>query len=625
MDLGVELLPLSERPFDPATYRPAIHVLPPDGLRQFRSFERYAAPELLLREPTSHLSFGTPEEGSHTIRGYGNTGAREWYDELPDAVQRIVDRAGFGTFCRGLSRLSTCRPLLPLWRRDGIGVGGDPIPFDTDMDEWTAAQVHLLGEAPPLARPGFVRYSWFEAQFRVQPALGEETQMTEEDVERYARGFLMFLFGTTIFADRANTMPLCLLSALVDVRDILHYDWGGAALATLYGYMSSASRGSGQLLGGYWRAWELWVYAYFPRLAPVPVAEPPPAVPFSSRFDGRCTRRPRETFGFFRQYFDTITLAEITWRPWASLPSAMRGRFPGAEETSRFRILLEGPVCRAWYLGERFLRQTRGLPEQIVPAHPPAEMRETEGLTPEQLDDYSIGWEEAGFRGIGDYQEYVRTYLMRPLSGRRAEGARPVASAAGAGAGAGAGSSRRARVRSRGGVRGGRGAGWPALPAVLTFQGQGGSTNQIPFAPSPAGHEFIDVPDLPPASSEYTRQSLAMNASMMGMLQRTFDLLAVYSIPPPFQIPMAGGAPARPSVPARGRDEEGRIFPRTRGGRTHVGSSSRAPVPDDDDDEESEAEAGSSEEETGDSSSSGSDDDADDAPGPSSRKRTRTD
>ena len=60
-DPGVELLPLSERPFDPVTYRPAIHVLPPDGLRQFRSFERYAAPELLLREPTSHLSFGTSE------------------------------------------------------------------------------------------------------------------------------------------------------------------------------------------------------------------------------------------------------------------------------------------------------------------------------------------------------------------------------------------------------------------------------------------------------------------------------------------------------------------------------------------------------------------------------------
>ena len=143
----------------------------------------------------------------------------------------------------------------------GIGVGGDPIPFDIDMDEWTAAQIHLLSAAPPLARPGYVRYSWFEVQFRVQPTLVDAAPITLEAVERYARGFLMFLFGTTIFADRANTVPLCLLSALVDVRDILHYDWGGAALATLYGYMSSASRGSGQLLGGYWRAWEVHFFS----------------------------------------------------------------------------------------------------------------------------------------------------------------------------------------------------------------------------------------------------------------------------------------------------------------------------------------------------------------------------
>ena len=61
MDPEVELLPLSERPFDPATYRPAIHVLPPDGLRQFRSFDMALDLELLLREPVSHLSSGTSE------------------------------------------------------------------------------------------------------------------------------------------------------------------------------------------------------------------------------------------------------------------------------------------------------------------------------------------------------------------------------------------------------------------------------------------------------------------------------------------------------------------------------------------------------------------------------------
>mgnify|MGYP003702780669 CR=1 FL=1 len=67
MDPRVELLPLSERPYDPTPYRQAIHVLPPDGLRQFRSFERDVALELLLREPTSHLSFGTSEVALHLL------------------------------------------------------------------------------------------------------------------------------------------------------------------------------------------------------------------------------------------------------------------------------------------------------------------------------------------------------------------------------------------------------------------------------------------------------------------------------------------------------------------------------------------------------------------------------
>lgn len=152
---------------------------------------------------------------------------------------------------------------------------------------------------------------------------------------------------------------------------------------------------------------------------------------------------------------------------------------------------------------------------------------------------------------------------MRPLSGGpRAERERPAAPVAGAGAEAGAGASKRARVRGRGGVQRGRGTSWPALPTLLTYRGQDGATYQIPFAPPPADHELAGIPDLPPvcitsfcilhwhfilvylifrgiliylvllqASSEYTRQSVELNASMMGMLQWTFDLLALYSIP----------------------------------------------------------------------------------------------
>ena len=177
----------------------------------------------------------------------------------------------------------------------------------------------------------------------------------------------------------------------------------------------------------------------------------------------------------------------------------MRDHYEGAEETARCRILLEGPVCRAWYLGERFLRQTLGLPEQIVPGSPLTHMRHTERFSLEQMRGFTVGWSEEHHRGEGDYAEYVRTYIMRPLSGgRRAEGERPAAPAAGAGAGAGAGTSRRARVHGRSGAQGGRGTGWPALPTVLSYRGQDGATYQIPFAPPPADHELAGIPDLPP-------------------------------------------------------------------------------------------------------------------------------
>ena len=61
MDPEAELLPLSVRPFDPATYWPASHILPPDGLRQFKIFNRTMPLEFLLREPESHLSYGASE------------------------------------------------------------------------------------------------------------------------------------------------------------------------------------------------------------------------------------------------------------------------------------------------------------------------------------------------------------------------------------------------------------------------------------------------------------------------------------------------------------------------------------------------------------------------------------
>ncbi|GMQ09419.1 hypothetical protein CsSME_00052805 [Camellia sinensis var. sinensis] len=109
---------------------------------------------------------------------------------------------------------------------------------------------------------------------------------TPEEVEQYTRGFLMFLFATTLFSDRGNTVGLYLLSALVDLARVNQYDWGGAGIATLYCYMSATSRGRGNIVGGYWRAWELWVFAHFPTLAPELEVEVPLMIPYSLMFEG---------------------------------------------------------------------------------------------------------------------------------------------------------------------------------------------------------------------------------------------------------------------------------------------------------------------------------------------------
>ncbi|GMP36539.1 hypothetical protein CsSME_00008635 [Camellia sinensis var. sinensis] len=109
--------------------------------------------------------------------------------------------------------------------------------------------------------------------------------------------------------------------------------------------MSATSRERGTIVGGYWRAWE--VYAYFPTLAPKLEVEAPLEVPYSCRFEGRCRSRPRETLPFLRQFFDTVRATEVSWQPWIAMLGNPRFMFAGAWGTSRYRALLEGPVGRA--------------------------------------------------------------------------------------------------------------------------------------------------------------------------------------------------------------------------------------------------------------------------------------
>ncbi|XP_028080394.1 uncharacterized protein LOC114281980 [Camellia sinensis] len=96
------------------------------------------------------------------------------------------------------------------------------------------------------------------------------------------------------------------------------------------------------------------------------------------------------------------------------------------------------------------------------------------------------------------------------------------------------GGSRTTQAHGRRGSRWGQRAGWPDLPTTMTCRGRAGETYQIPIAPLLADHELVGVRGLTPASIEYIGQALELSDSVMGMLQRSMDLLSVYGISAPF-------------------------------------------------------------------------------------------
>ncbi|EEF45971.1 conserved hypothetical protein [Ricinus communis] len=66
---------------------------------------------------------------------------------------------------------------------------------------------------------------------------------TDEEVDQYARSFLMFLFGASIFADIYLTIQLSFLTILVDINAMGSFTWGQATLCQLYRFMDCGCQG----------------------------------------------------------------------------------------------------------------------------------------------------------------------------------------------------------------------------------------------------------------------------------------------------------------------------------------------------------------------------------------------
>ncbi|GMP42016.1 hypothetical protein CsSME_00011900 [Camellia sinensis var. sinensis] len=94
-DMEVEeataLLPLTERPFDAATYRPRTHVPPPGSILRFEGFIPRLDDDTLLQEPMEHISANASMVIARRVGGYGSiSGPRRWYERLPTEVCTLM-------------------------------------------------------------------------------------------------------------------------------------------------------------------------------------------------------------------------------------------------------------------------------------------------------------------------------------------------------------------------------------------------------------------------------------------------------------------------------------------------------------------------------------------------------
>ena len=125
----------------------------------------------------------------------------------------------------------------------GIPYAGESVPLDADLYPMTADRVAyiqtLLGIVPEMKGTHSLKFDSIRAHYtreRVAAAtIGQE-------IDQVVRSFMLYLLGTTLFADTASFLDLVFVMPLRDLDLVASYDWGSYALAYLYRGMDETVR-----------------------------------------------------------------------------------------------------------------------------------------------------------------------------------------------------------------------------------------------------------------------------------------------------------------------------------------------------------------------------------------------
>ena len=80
-----------------------------------------------------------------------------------------------------------------------------------------------------------------------------EAATSGAEIDQVVQAFLVYLLGTTLFADTASSINLMFLMPLRDLDLVGTYDWGSCALSYLYRNMDELVRGAKRFCG-FWHS-----------------------------------------------------------------------------------------------------------------------------------------------------------------------------------------------------------------------------------------------------------------------------------------------------------------------------------------------------------------------------------
>ncbi|KAI8568199.1 hypothetical protein RHMOL_Rhmol02G0179100 [Rhododendron molle] len=255
----------------------------------------------------------------------------------------------------------------------GLRVGGDSLRVDPRLWERVGALEWFLGKVPPLHSRGHVDVAWLSKTFMKAEIL------THVSVEQLTRAFLLYLLGQTLFANKDGSVHAQFLAPLQHLEAIREFDWGSSTLATLYGNFGACSRDKKPILSGHYRILELWAFEHLLQF------------PSETKHgDVDCIPRYERWFPYSYVVADLILVLQVRFDPWGGVPED--APLARSRKLDCTRSLLEGPFCRAWYLGDRGASQWRPRAEvlQFVPPSPPASMRSTSSMSKEDLKNARI-------------------------------------------------------------------------------------------------------------------------------------------------------------------------------------------------------------------------------------------